>query len=169
MEPLMPNQISKAARELLELEQKQALKPFSEEEQLRWDELAMRVFSDDSTHGKRRRSFRLPGHTACTLNISGVSHQCVLIELSLRGFSISCKEAIKTPSDMIFVFESIMVLNKKIPIELSCKMINLKSTDLETNFGAELTSRNGPQVLEQYFEKIYYPLYISYLEGLSNG
>ena len=162
----MSKMISSAAGELLALEQIQKTRSLDEIEQDRWDDLVVQIFSEKTTNGKRRRSFRLNPHLKCTIKIRGEVYEGDLIDMSLCGFSFKCKYLRSRDSDFLFNLESVQIQDQNFQIGIECKTVNIMTLRNDEKFGAQITSGNSSETLRVYVDKIYYPVYIFYLESL---
>src|ERR1035441_4569137 len=111
----MSKEISSAAQELLSLELKQKTNPFSDQEQERWEELVVQIFGNESSFGRRRRSFRIQANAKCTIKMQDMELDCQLSDISLLGFCF-INDAFRpsSPTSGFVSLETVQVENQNI-------------------------------------------------------
>jgi hypothetical protein len=165
----MQEQVSEAARELLELERRWQTGSFDEPEAARWYELAVLVFGDeDSAH--RRRSFRLTANVPVMLKMGSGIYEGTIVEVSRLGLAIAGAAFGRvTHEDSIDLLDFTLDGVKR-PLNMTCEIVRLDIARKPLPVaGVSVDKSNPKEVGARFFEDLYYPLYISNLEHLAKG
>ena len=61
---------------------------------------------------------------------------------------------------------SVQVLEEKIALNLECQIMHSADIGSMKKFGVQFKNKNTSESLEIFYDKVYYPFYIRYLESL---
>jgi len=158
-----PPDRAKAAAELLRLENKYRNGLLTESEGELWNEMATRLFAE-TRQGKRRKSFRLP----CDLRGHAITRdedlfQCQVTELSHLGMAFAAVPARSFQLGDDVIIKDLVFDGDSTALDLRCEVVTSGGVGREARYGLTF-SESSPSVSTRYFERIYYPVYIRYLE-----
>ena len=155
------------ARELLVLEKLYQQGKLDTKGSARWNELASSLFADHRPQA--RRSFRLPTEATTQLAIRGGTFQCTILEISRIGMTLQG-----------FVFghitheETVRICSVKFEgqdhrVDLYCDIVRFDEGKKPPVVGVSITDDNSRSAKDGYFDHVYYPLYLKYLEAVADG
>lgn len=162
----MTKSISTAAQKLIELEDIQRLKPLNDDQQQKWNDLVDYIFGPDVNPRMRRRSFRLKTNSKCRIRMNGNIFDGELIELNMLGFSSAVDLNQTISQGAPCCLESVQVQGEPRIVGLQCVIANIRVEANKIRFGAEILKTESTDVLRTYYDRVYYPCYIAFLNSL---
>ena len=163
----MPIQMKQAAKELLDLERLyQKNVAFGDEQRSRWEACVSRIFGEgNATHG--RRSFRLPGQLPCSVKIGQGVFECSALEVSRLGMTLAGPILRHITIDHAIELLSLIVDGADVAIGLACRVARLDPSKEPPLVGVAFSPDVTSDQRQRFFDVIYYPLYMRYLESLA--
>ena len=157
-----------AARELLELE-KQYFKAgtLDPARAKRWNSLLGLLFGKKYATDNRR-SMRLQASVGATVQIGPRRATCSVIEVSRRGASLTGPECATTHEDTLRLV-AIDVDGKADPLDLMCNVVRKATAGGAPLLGVEFAPTNPAAAMTDYFNRVYYPIYVRHLERIAAG
>ena len=157
------------ARQLLKLEKKAFNEDLSDSEGAEMLSLVEHIFYDDHTvkdPKQKRRSYRIPIHASCEIEIDSKTVSCELVEVSHIGITL-CGDVLDQYKNLSgFVLKTVSVGNQNVVLYLKCQKLGKGTHEGKPTIGAKLDPDPGAAKLDKYYTSVYYPTYIAYLESM---
>jgi hypothetical protein len=156
------------ARELLGLEKLYQQGKLDERGSARWNELASSIFED--RRPQARRSFRLPAGATAQVAIRSGTFTCTIVEISRLGMTLQgLVFGYLTHEDSVRVC-SVNFAGKDHRVDLRCEIVRFDDRKSPPAVGVAIAPDDNTRAAKEgFFENIYYPLYLKYLERLAAG
>jgi hypothetical protein len=159
---------SAIAQELLVLERRYQQGALTSRDEARVNELAAELFGQEEFN-LRRKSYRLPCDRSAVVDVGGRTFPCGLVEVSHIGLTIAGEALPVTGNDVQLTVASVDVDGQKIALELRCRVVRSGRARGGYFIGVEIAQGNSPAVEARYFQDVYYPLYLDYLENVAQS
>jgi len=129
----------------------------------RWVGLVNLVLgSADGPHS--RRSVRLPASVPVRLGIRKGEFTCQLTDLSQLGLTVSGPVLSHITVGEPIELRSIERSGGQLPVGVLCDIVRIDNGKTPAVAGLRLARDNDPTSQRRFFDAIYYPLYLAYLE-----
>jgi hypothetical protein len=154
------------AKELLELERQYQKGGLDEKQALRWQELVGEIFGEQNS-AHNRRSFRIASEVSCKVKIRQGAFDCSLLEVSRIGLSISGVVFNYITHEDTVQLASTRLDNEERPLDLLCRIVRFDNGRKPAVAGLVIAENNSDEVRGRYFDRLYYPLYLRFLNRLA--
>ena len=160
----------KTARDLLFLERTSQVRELTNEELEQWHDLARILFSHIENAEHKRKATRLTIKTEATAEINGKIHNCSITELSQVNLTLSYDDFDDIGLGDYLVLKTVLVNGAFITLNLKCKIMRLRTDENgKPSAGLEVAADAPKEINRIFFQNIYYPLYIKFLENIAAG
>ena len=155
---------SSAAAQLLVLEQE--LRRGNTDPALleKWSSLVTRVLGGKVGHNQRR-SIRLPASVSVRLGIRKGEFVCQLTDLSQLGITVSGPVLAHIATGEVVELRAVGEKGAEHVVGMRTEVMRIDSAPTPPVAGLQLAHDNDAAAQGRYFEFVYYPLYLAYLES----
>jgi hypothetical protein len=154
------------ARELLELEGLYQKGKLDEKGSGRWNELVSSIFADRRPHA--RRSFRLPAGVTAQVAIRSGTFTCTIVEISRLGMTLQGSVfGYITHEDGVRIC-GVAFDGNDCRVDIHCDIVRFDDRKGLPIVGVSIAEDNSRSAKEGFFDNVYYPLYLRYLQHLAS-
>jgi hypothetical protein len=154
------------ARSLLELEREYDQKGVLDASQNEvWQKCVLELFGHHDSH-QQRRSFRLRAGMRARTSIGSGSFECTILELSRLGFTLTGPVFSHVTAEDVTIVE-VEVDGQFRSLDLPCRIVRRSTPPSGPVAGIEIARESSADSKQRYFDLVYYPCYIHYLEDLA--
>jgi hypothetical protein len=155
--------VSAAATELIELERELYTADAPPGATERWMTLVNRVLGS-SVGPHPRRSVRLPAELPVRLGIRKGEFTCQLTDVSHLGVTVEGAVLAHISMDDTVEIRSLETADGSQPIGVRSTVVRIDGSQSPAVAGLSLSLDNDDEARRRYFDEIYYPLYLAYLD-----
>lgn len=151
-----------SAKRLLEIENNRTHQKLDEHQAAEWRALVVDLFHN--TFESRRKSFRIPVKNQAKFNVDGNIYRGQISHISHIGLTVlaSFPELSKGCEIVLLGVEN---ENHFAFCKVTCKIVNILPS---AQYGLSFNNNFSLQDRQNFFDNIYYPLYIAYLKQLAS-
>lgn len=160
--------MDRIARDLLALEMLAVKRKLTDPEAERWLEFVSILFGNNKWSVATRRSFRLSTNAKCTVAFDGVKTECWISEISFLNMTIVGDVFSDIAKDTRLMVSDVIVQGEPVDLKLEGNVVRSRTFEDESAIGFDFDLEKLEGKSEKFYAEIYFPLYIRYLEVLSN-
>ncbi len=157
---------SNKAKRLLEIELIRQARKLSSDEAAELRELIEVLFY--KSYETKRKSFRIQVHKKGQIQIQDRLVDCDIYEMSHTGLSLQISTDVSIQLNDIVSLNLVSVGTKKIKTQIRYKVVSLPN-EANKNIGLMIENNHSLDERKTFFEEIYYPLYMCYIENLAHA